>query len=67
MSSWPVGTTTTSRAAKVTVRCEVCRAVIAVLTADDFLVTRSERTRVAKSLVAQREAQLLGLFEQGPV
>lgn len=31
------------RAAPVTVRCEVCRAVIAVLTADDFLVTRSER------------------------
>jgi len=55
------------RAAKVTVRCEGCRDLIAVLTADDFLVTRSERTRVAQSLVAQREAQLLGLFEQGAV
>ncbi len=31
------------RAAKVTVRCEVCRDVIAVLTVDGFLVTRSKR------------------------
>ena len=31
------------RAAKVKVRCEGCRDVIAVLTADGFLVTRSRR------------------------
>ena len=31
------------RAAPVTVRCEVCRAVIALLSVDGFLVTRSER------------------------